>query len=153
MAKGIWLTSEQEASWRALQMMQMRLGAALARQLSTDSELSYSEYLVLVALADHGEEGRLRLFELGQWLGWESSRISHQISRMSTRGLVEKQRCDDDRRGAFVQITKSGRRSLKAAAPGHVAAVRRLFIEQVTPAQLASVRAAAEAVLSALDGS
>ena len=151
MSTKLWLSAEEEGAWRALQMMQMRLGAALARQLSAESDLSYPEYVVLVALADHGEDGRLRLYELAEWLGWESSRLSHQIARMSTRKLVEKQPCDDDRRGAFVQITDAGRTSLEAVAPGHAAAVRRLFIDQVSATQLLAIRSAAEKVLLALD--
>lgn len=145
-----WLEEREERAWRALQFMQMRLTAELARQLARDSDLSYQDYLVLVALTD-APAGRLRLFELARDLGWEKSRLSHHIARMAERGLLAKEPCDDDRRGAFVVVTPSGRTAIAAAAPGHVAAVRRLFVDRLTPRQLDALRSAAEAVLAGLD--
>ena len=70
---------------------------------------------------------------------------------MADRGLVTKEKCDSDRRGAFVVVTKRGRKEIEAAAPGHVAAVRRLFVDRLTPAQLDAIAEAADIVLAALD--
>ena len=145
-----WLSDDEERAWRSMQFMQMRLEGALARQLAADAGMSYPDYVVLVALTDH-PDGRLRLFELGERLSWEKSRLSHHVARMASRGLVTKERCDDDRRGAFVAVTRRGRSELEAAAPGHVAAVRRLFIDALTPSQLAALGDAADTVLAALD--
>lgn len=150
MQKVRWLTEREERAWRALQFMQMRLEAELARQLATESGLSYPDYLVLVALTDR-PDGRMRLFELGAVLGWEKSRLSHHIARMADRGLVGKERCDSDRRGAFVVATTRGREEIEAAAPGHVATVRRLFIDRLTPPQLEVVAEVAETILTAFD--
>lgn len=149
MAPKRWLNEREERAWRALQYMQLRLEGELARQLAADSGLSYPDYLVLVALTDR-PDGRMRSFELSAVLGWEKSRLSHHIARMVGRELVTKEACDSDRRGAHIVITKSGRRAIEAAAPGHVAAVRRLFVDQLTPSQLEAVGDAAEAVLAAL---
>ena len=115
--------------------MHLRLDGELARQLAADAGLSYPDYVVLVALTDR-PEGRIRLFELAETLGWEKSRVSHQVSRMAERGLVEKQRCGTDRRGAHVVATSLGRRELAAAAPGHLETVRPHFIDRLTPEQL-----------------
>ena len=70
---------------------------------------------------------------------------------MAGRDLVTKERCDTDRRGAYVVVTERGRKEIEAAAPGHVAAVRRLFLDHVSGAQLDTVAEVAEAVLAALD--
>lgn len=145
-----WLTDREERAWRALQFMQMRLEGELARQLTADSGLSYPDYLVLVALTDR-PHGRMRLFELAGVLGWEKSRASHHIGRMVERGLVKKQKCDSDRRGFHVVVTARGRRDLEAAAPGHVATVRRIFVDRLAPGQLDALGDAAEAVLSGFD--
>lgn len=145
-----WLDPRQERAWRALQFMHLRLDGELARQLAADAGLSYPDYVVLVALTDR-PEGRMRLFELARTLGWEKSRVSHQVSRMAERGLVEKQKCGTDRRGAHVAVTARGRRELEAAAPGHVEAVRRLFVDRLTPEQLDAIADAAEAVLDGFD--
>jgi DNA-binding MarR family transcriptional regulator len=147
-----WLTESEERAWRALQFMQMRLDGELARQLAADSDLSYPDYAVLVALTDR-PDGRMRLFELSAILGWEKSRLSHHVARMAGRRLVSKEKCDSDRRGAYVVATTRGRKELEAAAPGHVAAVRRLFIDQLTPEQISALGDAAETVLAALEES
>ena len=145
-----WLDEREARAWRALQSMQMRLVGELTRRLAAESALSYQDYVVLVALTDRSD-GRMRLFELANVLGWEKSRVSHHIARMAERGLVAKERCDSDRRGAFVAVTEQGRKEIQAAAPGHVAAVRHLFVDRLTPRQLDAVGAAAEVVLAALD--
>jgi DNA-binding MarR family transcriptional regulator len=144
-----WLNDSEERAWRSFQLMQMRLTALLARDLSTRSGLSYQDYAVLVALTDQ-PDGRMRLFQLGNELGWEKSRLSHQVSRMAQRGLVEKMKCGSDRRGAFVGVTSAGRREISAAAPSHLDAVRRLFVDRLTPAQLAGICEVAEIVLAAV---
>lgn len=145
-----WLDEREERAWRSLQFMQMRLEGELARQLAADSGLSYPDYLVLVALTDR-PDGRMRVFELARDLGWEKSRLSHQVGRMTDRALVTKEKCNSDRRGAYVVVTRRGRRVIEAAAPGHVAAVRRLFVDRLTPAQLDAIGDAANIVLAAFD--
>lgn len=130
--------------------MQMRLAGELAGRLAAESGLSYQDYLVLVPLTDR-PDGRMRLYELARDLGWEKSRLSHHIARMVERGLVAKEPCDADRRGAFVAVTARGRREIRAAAPGHVQAVRELFVDRLTPEQLDALAAMAETVLAALD--
>ena len=144
-----WLTAREERAWRALQFMQMRLEAALARRLAAESGLSYPDYLVLIALTDV-PDGRLRPFELGRVRGWAKSRLSHQVTRMAERGLVEKQACDSDRRGAYVAVTARGRTEIAAAAPGHVRAVRALFLDHVTADELDVIATVAERVLTAM---
>lgn len=144
-----WLDEREQRAWRALQFMQMRLTARLAHDVAATSDLSYPDYLVLVALTDRPDD-RMRLFELGAVLSWEKSRVSHQVQRMEARGLVVKVRCGDDRRGAFVAATPAGRRAVEAAAPRHVEMVRRLFIDRLTPDELEVLRAVAERVLDGL---
>jgi DNA-binding MarR family transcriptional regulator len=103
-----------------------------------------------VVLTEESDD-RLRLFALARHLGWEKSRVSHHVARMVARGLVAKRQCGDDRRGAFVTVTPTGRRAIEGAAPGHVAAVRRLFVDRLSPEQLDAVGDAAQAVLAGLD--
>lgn len=149
MTKVRWLDRREARAWRALQAMQMRLTGELARQLA-GTGLSYQDYLVLIALTDRSD-GRLRLFELARMLGWEKSRVSHHVARMVQRQLVAKESCESDRRGAFIVVTRKGRQAIEAAAPGHVEAVRRLFVDRLTPRQLDAIARAAETVLAGLD--
>jgi DNA-binding MarR family transcriptional regulator len=146
-----WLDEREERAWRALQSMQMRLNARLAAELAEASDLSHSEYKVLVSLTDR-PDGRMRLFELAADLGWEKSRVSHQIARMADRGLVAKDKCSDDRRGAFVVVTDQGRAAIEAAAPHHVETVRRLFVEPLTAAEIDALGSVAQKILDAIAG-
>ena len=129
----------------------MRLEGELARQLAAESALSYPDYVVLVALTDQ-PDGRLRLFELAGVLGWEKSRLSHHVARMAERGLVKKEtlRRRPPRRLRRRHPTRAAR-EIEAAAPGHVAAVRELFVDRLTPDQLDAITRAFAGVLTALD--
>ena len=48
-------------------------------------------------------------------------------------------------------VTKKGRKEIESAAPGHVATVRRLFIDRLTDEQLDVIADAAEKVLADMD--
>jgi DNA-binding MarR family transcriptional regulator len=145
-----WLDGDQQRAWRAVQVMQARLNAALASQLAGESDLSYADYVVLVVLTDEAD-GTARVHELARHLGWERSRVSHHIARMVERGLVRKDRCALDRRGTYIMVTELGRQAIEAAAPGHVAAVRRFFIDALTGEQLEALADAADRVIDAID--
>jgi DNA-binding MarR family transcriptional regulator len=129
----MWLTDEEQRTWRAYLEMASRLQTAMHRQLQHDCELSLADYDVLVALSDRGPQ---RVNELGEVLAWEQSRLSHQLRRMRGRGLVDRRGSGDDRRGATVELTDTGRRALEAAAPGHVELVRSVMFDGLSAAQL-----------------
>ena len=141
-----WLSPEEEQAWRRLQLMHLQLTATLSHELAQDAGLSYQDYVVLAVLTA-APESRTRVTELGRTIGWEKSRVSHHISRMSERGYVTRERCETDQRGAFVVVTKKGHKAIEAAAPGHVAGVRRHFVDLLTPQQLATIGAVADTVL------
>lgn len=147
-AKTRWLSEKESEAWRGLQLMQLQLTAALVRDLAPTG-LSYLDYLVLAVLTER-PDGRMRAFELARGLGWEKSRLSHHLTRMVERGLVERYKCSSDRRGAHVEVTDVGRKAIEAAAPGHVAAVRRRFIDRLTPEQIDMLREVSATVLAGL---
>ena len=147
-----WLDEREAAAWQGLQFMQMRLDAALARQLSADSSLSLQDYVVLVALTAAPDD-RLRAFELAENIGWDKTRLSHHIKRMTDRGLLDKEVCPSDRRGYFVVVTPAGREAITAAAPGHVDAVRRLFLDHLSDDEIDTLASVTARVLDALDSS
>jgi DNA-binding MarR family transcriptional regulator len=125
-----WHAPHEQAVWRRWLYSQRHLLVQLTRSLAEESGLSMPDYEVLVMLTDT-PEGRVRMAALADSLEWERSRLSHHIRRMEARGLVERRECQEDGRGAFVGITPLGQRTIERAAPGHVAAVRRHFIDQL----------------------
>ncbi|MGC9667973.1 MarR family winged helix-turn-helix transcriptional regulator [Planosporangium sp. 12N6] len=145
-----WLDEQEQRAWRGYVRMQGRLNARLNRQLQTDSELSLADFEVLVHLTDV-PDGRLRVAELARTMEWEQSRLSHHLARMHKRGLVEREGCPDDRRGAFIVLTPAGRRAIEQAAPRHVETVRRLFLDRLTRDQVRALAEISDAVLGALD--
>ena len=129
--------------------MHARLTTRLQRDLLVRCELSLAEYDVLVQLTDAGES-RLRLFELGEALQWEKSRVSKQVARMTARGLVAREECPEDKRGAFVVLTDAGRAAIENAAPDHVALVRRLVFDALDASQVEAWTQVSERVLDRL---
>ncbi|MEU6586852.1 MarR family winged helix-turn-helix transcriptional regulator [Nocardia sp. NPDC046763] len=143
-----WLTDAEQTTWQSYIRMRQRLDAALAAGLAQDG-LSTSDYEVLVALSAAG--GLLRAKELGAEICWDKSRLSKHLSRMATRGLVDRCQAVDDARGREVRLTDAGRRALEAAAPNHVELVRRLFIDEMTAAEAVAVRSLAERVVAEVE--
>jgi DNA-binding MarR family transcriptional regulator len=129
----MWLSEDQQRVWRNYLAMSAKLQMEMNRQLQRDCGLSLADYDVLVAL---DERDVCRVNELGDRLGWEQSRLSHQLRRMRSRGLVERHGADDDRRGATVELTGKGRAALASAAPGHVDLVRDVVFDGLGPAEL-----------------
>ncbi|MGM1061675.1 MarR family winged helix-turn-helix transcriptional regulator [Saccharothrix sp. Mg75] len=123
-----WLDGREAAVWQAYLAVQRELHSALERQLVRDSGLSNADYSLLVPLSE-AADGVVRSRDLGILVGWERSRLSHQIGRMEKRGLVVREECAEDARGSMVRLTPEGRAAIEAAAPGHVEAVRRYLFD------------------------
>jgi DNA-binding MarR family transcriptional regulator len=145
-----WLDEREQAAWQGFVTMHARLVSQMQRRMRRDSTLSGPDYAVLVELSD-AVDGRLRAYEMCDHLRWDKSRLSRQINRMEQRGLVLRQACHTDARGSFVMVTEQGRRAVHRAEPGHVAQVRRLFVEALTADQLDALIAISRAVLAGLD--
>lgn len=145
-----WLTDTEQHAWRSFVRLQDRLLGRLGREMQAESGLSSADYGVLVELTEV-PEGRLRVLELARALEWEKSRMSHHLNRMAKRGLIVREDCPSDARGAFVTVTPAGREALAAAAPRHVEAVRRLFIDPLTPAELAMLAQISNRILDQLE--
>lgn len=129
--------------------MQRELSRRLNGQLLAETGVSEPEYTIMARLSE-APGGRLRIFELRRAVEWEKTRLTHQITRMTQRGLLERQPFADDPRGAYVALTEAGRELICAAAPAHVTHVRRWLLDALTPEQQAALDGIAEAVLAKL---
>ncbi len=128
MTKPRWLDEREAHLWRSWLRLNQELPSALVDQLSRESGLSGADYAVLVPLSE-APDGMLRARELGREILWDRSRLSHHLGRMEKRGLVVREECVEDARGAMVRMTGEGRAAIERAAPGHVAATRRHFFD------------------------
>lgn len=139
------LTDDELAAWRSLLDTTTELRRLLSAQLQ-EVDLSPGDYSVLLALVE-APENALRSSELADAIDWERSRMSHQLGRMERRGLLRRQDCPGDNRGALVVITDDGSNALRRASGPHLRAVKRYFADALEPHQvenlgsvLASVR-------------
>ena len=130
MADPQWLTDTEQQTWRAYQAMSRDLERVLERDMLTCG-LSMADFAVLVRLSEASQRC-LRARDLGQQLGWDRSRLSHQIRRMEQRGIVTRQSCPTDARGTFIRLTDEGWSLVDKAAASHVAAVRATFFDALT---------------------
>ncbi|MEV0634636.1 MarR family winged helix-turn-helix transcriptional regulator [Streptomyces sp. NPDC050619] len=145
-----WLTASEQRAWRAFVGVHQKLPRALAHKLQVAGNLSSADYLVLMALTD-APHGRRHFQELAQAVDWERSRMSHHLSRMNKRGLVTREDCPKDARGVHVMVTPAGRAAVEEAAPGHVATVRRLVIDPLSPEELDMLTRLCEGILGRLE--
>ncbi|MCV7361379.1 MarR family winged helix-turn-helix transcriptional regulator [Mycolicibacterium neworleansense] len=123
--------------------VQLRMNYEMNRQLQADSGLSLADYDVLVALSNARADG-MRVSDLAAQIGWERSRLSHQLRRMEERGLTERRSSAADGRTTNVVLTDVGQQAIDEAAPGHVDLVRSLFFDPLPDNLLAPFTAALE---------
>jgi DNA-binding MarR family transcriptional regulator len=133
-----WLSDAEQQTWRAWLEVMRLLQVKLEDRMHERHDLNFTDYQVLVELSE-AEDSRLRMTELANRTLLSKSRLSHQVGRMEKAGLVERQDCPSDRRGAFAVITEHGWDVLRAAAPGHVEDVREMFIDLMSPQEVAVV--------------
>lgn len=134
-------------AWRAFHKIGTSLLPHLGRQITTHSGISGAEYVVLVALSELTTPS-VNLNRLAQGLGWEISRMSHQVSRMEESGLVKKTKNQLDSRCFDVSITAKGRKIAESAIPLQSKEINHCFSEVLTQAQMRSLIEISEAISS-----
>jgi DNA-binding MarR family transcriptional regulator len=146
-----WLDETEARAWRGYMRMRTLLHAQILRELAREAGLSGPDYDVLSNVSE-APGRRARLGDLAARMAWSRSRLSHHITRMERRGLVTREDCASDGRGAFVVLTDAGWRAIRGAAPGHVASVRRHFIDLLSREQLDALAEISRTVVRELGG-
>lgn len=136
--------------WRSIRSMNQQLSRELDRQLQRDAGISQADYGILLALFE-AKDKRMRTGEIAELLGWEKSRVSHQVARMEARGLVDRTECESDGRGTWVGLQADGTRALLGAMREHAAAIRDLFLAELEPDEKEIMARAAKRVLTKLN--
>ena len=134
-------------AWRAFLKIGTSLLPHLGRQITNHSGISGAEYVVLVALSEL-KVPSVNLNRLANGLGWEISRMSHQVSRMDDAGLVKKTKNLEDSRCFDVSITTKGRKIAETAIPLQSIEINHCFSEVLTQAQMKSLIEISEAISS-----
>jgi DNA-binding MarR family transcriptional regulator len=147
-----WLDRPQLRAWIRLRAVLALLPGVLDAQLRRDAGLTEFEYHVLATLSE--TPGRtLRMTELSRRSNATLPRLSHVVTRLQGRGLVERRSCPENRRTTNVLLTDDGWEKVRQAAPGHVATVHHHVIDALTAEQLDQLTAIGDALLTRLDPS
>lgn len=143
------MTLRELAIWRSLLDTTARLRRILGAEMQ-ESGLSPGDYQVLLALTE-AAGGRLRSAELAASIDWERSRLSHHLGRMERRGLIRRDDCATDSRGAEVSVTEEGASAFRRAGAPHLKAVKKYFADALTPEQFEALADILQALRDHLD--
>jgi DNA-binding MarR family transcriptional regulator len=146
-----WLTAEEQQAWRAFLTASQTLFSAVDAQLQRDSAFPHGYYEILVRLSE-ADDRALRMSQLAEASASSKSRLSHAVARLEERGWVERLDCETDRRGQIARLTDAGLAALEAAAPGHVAQVRRSLFDRITAEQVTQLTDISTAIAAGQPG-
>lgn len=145
------LPSKRElAVWREYFETSQELHRLVGARLQSKSGLSNADYAVMVSLSE-AERRTMRSSELAARIGWDRSRLSHHLGRMEKRGLIRRERCLDDSRGALIVLTDDGLRLYRHGSVPHLRDIRELFVDALTPQQIDAIGDATAALRAHLD--
>lgn len=145
-----WLSEAEQVSWRAWLSANLLVPDRLGRDLQAEAGLTLADYEILVRLSE-APERRVRMSDLASQTLSSRSRLSHQIDRMEKARYVRREECEDDRRGFYAVLTDHGWETLVAAAPIHVASVRRRLVDVLTQDEFAQLGRINAKIVAALE--
>jgi DNA-binding MarR family transcriptional regulator len=148
-----WLSDSEQRAWRAFIYGIRSLTEVLDRQLQADNNLLPQAYFEILRPLSEADGRSLRMSELADQTRSSRSRLSHAVARLEERGWVKRLVCPTDKRGQIAQLTDEGFAVVEEAAPGHVEAVRKYLIDQLTPEQIDVMRQIGEIMLETTCGS
>ena len=147
-----WLTAEELRSWLSVVRLMTWLPWSIDQQLQRDSKLSMMEYQVLAMLSE-SPEWTMRMSLLAEVTNASLSRLSHLVKRLEGRGFVHREPDPADGRFTNAILCEDGFQALARAAPKHLAHVRALVIDVLSPEQLRRLGRDAERIMSRVDTS
>jgi DNA-binding MarR family transcriptional regulator len=147
-----WLTPAELDAWLSLVRLFTWLPWSIDQQLQRDANLSMVEYQVL-AMLSQSPQRTMRMSSLAEVTNASLSRLSHLVKRLEGRGLVRREPDPADGRFTNAILTADGLRTLTEAAPAHVAHVRSLVIDVLSPEQLRRLGRDADRIMSRIDTS
>ena len=130
-----WLSDDEQRTWRGLVQLILELQAEQEQALVGAHGITEGEYGVLVSLSE-APERRLRMCDLAATLRLSPSGLTRRVDGLAKQGFVTREASSCDRRSMYAVLTDTGMEKLEAAAPTHVAAVRRSLIDHLTPEQV-----------------
>lgn len=147
-----WLNEDELRAWLKLAGVMLKLSPTLDSQLQRDSDLTHFDYLCLAMLSEE-KDRTLRMSGLAGRVNASLSRLSHVVSKLEKRGLVQRSPCEESRRVTMASLTEEGWRVLVKAAPGHVETVRALVFDGLSPDDVAALERIAGHIVERIEQS
>ena len=147
---GLWLTPDQLASWLSVVRLITRLPWAIDTRLQHDADISMIEYMTMAMLGE-APQWTLRMSDLAERTSSSLSRLSHLVTRLENRGYVRREADPADGRFTNAILLPAGRRKMESAAPAHVAYVRQLVIDNLSPERLRRLGQDADRIVARID--
>ena len=147
-----WLTAEELDSWLSVVRLMTWLPWSIDQQLQRDSKLGMVEYQVLAILSESPDR-TMRMSSLAEVTNASLSRLSRVVTRLESRGLLRREPEPTDGRFTNAVLTEEGFQTLAEAAPRHVALVRSLVIDVLSPEQLRRLGRDADRIMARIDTS
>jgi DNA-binding MarR family transcriptional regulator len=152
MKQATLLNRDELGAWRGLLRVHAGMTKTLDAELMREHHLPLSSYEVLLYLAD-SPEGRLRMSELADSVLLSRSGLTRLVDRLERDGLLRRQRCEQDQRGWFAEITDEGRELFERARVTHLDGVRQRFLSHLTSDEQRTLAALWEKVSPGAAGS
>jgi DNA-binding MarR family transcriptional regulator len=145
-----WLAPDQLASWLSVVRLITRLPWAIDAELQRDADLSMIEYMAMAMLSE-APGHTLRMSELAERTSSSLSRLSHLVKRLESRGYIRREADAADGRFTNAILMPAGLSKLQSAAPDHVAFVRRLVVDNLSPERLRRLGQDADRIVQRID--
>ena len=144
------LTAEELESWLSVVRLMTWLPWSIDQQLQRDAKLAMVDYQVLAMLSESPQR-TMRLSSLAEVTNASLSRLSRVVTRLEKRGLVRRELDATDGRFTKAVLTDQGFHTLAQAAPRHIAHVRSLVIDVLSPEQLRRLGRDADRIMTRID--
>lgn len=126
------------ALWQALAAAHATLEERLDPEADACAVVGTDTMAVLLPLS-FADDHRLRMHELADRSHLTRSGLTRRVDRLVADGLVEREYCDADRRGAYARLTDRGAHELRRALPHHVRAIELHLADRLTPDELSTL--------------
>lgn len=145
-------TSDPQAprlrAWRAFLYAHAAVMRELEAQLVAERGMTLAEYDALVQMA--GAPGaRLRMSDLAARVLLSRSGVTRLVDRLERQGLVRRETCGSDARGAFAALTPAGVQRLREAMPVHLRGIDQVFSDVIDDEDALAVEGVMAAVAAA----
>jgi DNA-binding MarR family transcriptional regulator len=139
------------AAWEAFVFAHAAVVDRLERELAAADTIPLAWYDVLVALS-RAPERRLRLHELAREVVLSRSGLTRLVDRLEAAGLLRREACPTDRRGAYAVLTADGEAALRRTWPVYARGIAAHFGAHLSDGEAATLTAALGRVLAETRG-